>query len=80
MVAPNALGQDGNRVMFGRFDVRIDRWIEIECQGVGEGTMILMDWGICRIHKVPIWLRANMGTVFRDPYISSSGVFPTALL
>ena len=45
-----------------------------------EGTMILVDWGICRIQKVPIWLRANIGTVFRDPYMSPSGVFPTALL
>ena len=77
MVAPNALGQDGKRVMIGRFDVRRDR---DGVHGVREGTMILTDWGICRIHKVPIWLRANMGTVFRDPYISSSGVFPTALL
>ena len=33
-----------------------------------------------RIHKVPVWLRANIGTVFRDPYMSPSGVFPTALL
>ena len=47
---------------------------------VREGTMILVDWGICRIHKVPVWLRANIGTVFRDPYMSPSGVFPTALL
>ena len=26
-----------------------------------EGTMILVDWGICRIHNVPMWLRAIMG-------------------
>ena len=47
---------------------------------VREGTMILVDWGICRIHKVPIWLRAKRGTVFRDLHMSPSGVFPMALL
>ena len=30
--------------------------------GVREGTMILVDWGICRIHMVPTWLKAKTGT------------------
>ena len=34
-----------------------------------EGTMILVDWGMCRIYKVLGWLRANIGTVFRDLHI-----------
>ena len=32
------------------------------------------------IHKVSVWLTANIGTVFRDLHISPSGVFPMALL
>ena len=40
-----------------------------------EGTMILVDWGICRIHKVPVWRRANIGTGVSGPRVSPSDVF-----
>ena len=52
-----------------------ESWEQV--QEVREGTIILVDWGICRIHKVPTWQNGQYGDrCFWSPVIHHQASLP----